>query len=110
MTVFLGIANAKGVIDSPMLKWVTLTSAIAIISELYRRYSAIKFHTRNPLDLLFAPDESNGPVRKSSNTTVAEPAQVNDSASDDEITGIEEVADTSATFGKAEALVTDSQP
>ena len=89
MTVLLGIANAWGVIDSPMLKWVTLTSAIAMISELYRRYSAIRIHTRYPLDLLFATDASNGPVLKSTNSTVVESPLVKDSASDDHITIIE---------------------
>jgi len=37
---------------------VTLTSAIALVSELYRRYTIIKVHTKNPLDLLFSTDES----------------------------------------------------
>jgi|GEM_PF-2219975 len=53
MTLFLGIANGYGAINSPMLTWVTLTAAIAILSELYRRYTVIKIHTRSPLDLLF---------------------------------------------------------
>jgi hypothetical protein len=39
MTLFLGIANGYGAINSPMLTWVTLTSAIGILSELYRRYN-----------------------------------------------------------------------
>jgi hypothetical protein len=58
MTLFLGIANGYGAINSPMLTWVTLTSAIGILSELYRRYTVIKIHTRSPLDLLF---DSNKP-------------------------------------------------
>jgi hypothetical protein len=58
MTLVLGIANARGAIDSPMLTWVTLTSAIALVSELYRRYTNIKVHTKNPLDLLFSTEES----------------------------------------------------
>lgn len=53
MTLIIGIANAKGVTDSPMLTWVTLTSAIAILSEVYRRYIAIKVHARNRLSCYF---------------------------------------------------------
>ena len=89
MTVLLGIADAKGVIDSPMLKWVTLTSAIAMISELFRRYSAIRVHTRNPIDRLFEPAGPNGPAQKSAETTVVESALVENTASDDKTTFIE---------------------
>ncbi|MBC7964480.1 MAG: hypothetical protein H7Z17_01040 [Fuerstia sp.] len=52
-TILLGVASFYGAIDSPMLMWVTLTSAIAILTELHRRYVAIAVHTRNPLSLLF---------------------------------------------------------
>ncbi len=65
MTLVVGIANAKGVTDSPMLTWVTLTAAIALLSEVYRRYIAIKVHSRNPLELLFSSDEPSGPPQLS---------------------------------------------
>ena len=71
MTLFLGIANGYGAINSPMLTWVTLTAAMGILSELYRRYRVIKVHTRSPLDLLF---DSNNPkefVRPESNTDLS---------------------------------------
>jgi hypothetical protein len=63
MTLFLGIANGYGAINSPMLTWVTLTSAIGILSELYRRYTVIKIHTRSPLDLLFDSNKPKDPTR-----------------------------------------------
>jgi hypothetical protein len=69
MTLVLGIANAKGVIDYPMLTWVTLTSAIGILNELHRRYASIKIHTRSPLDLLFSSD----PPRESADMMAAAP-------------------------------------
>lgn len=53
MTLFLGIANVYGAISSPLLTWVTFISAIGILSDLYRRYTVIKIHTRCPPDLLF---------------------------------------------------------
>ncbi len=68
LTVILGVANGYGAIDSPMLTWVTLTSAIAILSELHRRYTVIKIHTRSPLDLLFNPNKPKVFVRSDSNT------------------------------------------
>ena len=36
MTLFLGVANSYGAINSPMLTWVTLTAAIGILSECRR--------------------------------------------------------------------------
>jgi len=63
MTLFLGMANGYGAISSPMLTWVTLTSAIGILSELYRRYTVIKIHTRSPFDLLFDSSKPKDLVR-----------------------------------------------
>ncbi|HQX48601.1 MAG TPA: hypothetical protein PLR25_01760 [Planctomycetaceae bacterium] len=40
LTLALGIAYAWDMIESPLIMWVTLTSAIGILSELNRRYSA----------------------------------------------------------------------
>jgi hypothetical protein len=71
MTLFLGIANSYGAINSPMLPWVTLTAAIGILSELYRRYTVIKVHTRSPLDLLFDSSKPKDFVRPGENTVVS---------------------------------------
>ena len=71
MTLFLGIANGYGAISSPMLTWVTLTSAIGILSELYRRYTVIKVHTRNPLDLLFDSNSPKDVVRTETRTNAS---------------------------------------
>lgn len=68
MTLLLGIANGYGAINSPMLTWVTLTAAIGILSELYRRYTVIKIHTRSPLDLLFDSSKPKELVRPESFT------------------------------------------
>ena len=80
-TLLLGTANAYGTIDSPVLMWVTLAAAIAIFTELYRRYLAIAVHTRSPMDLLFTADHAKGPVQQSVKRTasgVAGPASRND--------------------------------
>lgn len=68
MTLFLGTANAYGANNSPMLTWVTLTAAIGIFSELYRRYTVIKVHTRSPLDLLYHSNKPKVFVRPEGNT------------------------------------------
>ena len=81
-TVLLGIANAYGAIDAPLLTWVTLTSSIAMLTELYRQYLAIAVHTRNPLDWLFASEKAKGPVPQSSKRNGSASA-VPGSASDD---------------------------
>ena len=81
ITLLLGTANAYGTIDSPVLMWVTLAAAIAIFTELYRRYLAIAVHTRSPMDLLFTADHAKGPVLQSAKRTasgVAGPASRND--------------------------------
>ena len=81
-TILLGAANYYGAIDSPMLMWVTLTSAIAILSELYRRYVAIAVHTRNPLSLLFPSRKPKAHVPQSVKPQASAAAVVR-SASDD---------------------------
>lgn len=81
-TILLGAANYSGAIDSPMLMWVTLTSAIAILSELYRRYVAIAVHTRNPLSLLFPSRKPKAHVPQSVKPQPSAAAVVR-SASDD---------------------------
>ena len=81
ITLLLGTANAYGTIDSPVLMWVTLAAAIAIFTELYRRYLAIAVHTRSPMDLLFTADHAKSPVQQSVKRTasgVAGPASRND--------------------------------
>ncbi|MEJ7592015.1 MAG: hypothetical protein WKF77_10735 [Planctomycetaceae bacterium] len=87
-TVLFGIANAYDAIDSPMLVWVTFTSAIAMLTELYRQYLAIAVHTRKPLDLLLATEKAKGPAPQSSKlqafaSAVPGPAS-NDLSSNDE--------------------------
>jgi hypothetical protein len=83
-SILLGIANFYGAIDAPMLMWVTLTSALAILTELYRRYLAIAVHTRNPRDLLFSSDKAKGLVEQSV-TLTASTSAVAGSASDDDL-------------------------
>ena len=86
-SVLLGIANYYGAIDAPMLTWVTLTSAIAILTELYRRYQAIAVHTRYPLDLVFRSGKPKGLVAQSARltaTVVAESACEDDMSVNDE--------------------------
>ncbi len=71
MTLFLGLANGYGAINSPMLTWITLTAAIGILSELYRRYSVIKVLTRSPLELLFDSTNPREFVRPGSYTDMS---------------------------------------
>ena len=71
ITLLLGIANGFGAINSPMLTWVTLTAAIGILSELYRRYTVIKVHTHSPLDLLFESNKPKDFVRPESSTDMS---------------------------------------
>lgn len=105
-TVLLGIANFYGAIDSPMLMWVTLTSAIALLIELHRRYVAIAVHTRNPLDLLFATSTSKAHVPYAVKPQASAPA-VARSASDDFTA--HDLGDKSAAAGELpETLLADT--
>ena len=85
MTLFLGIANGYGAINSPMLTWVTLTAAIGILSELYRRYTVIKVHTRSPLDLLFDSNKPKEMVRPVTHTDASSALSVASNPETDEL-------------------------
>jgi len=118
MTLILGIANAKGAIDYPMITWVTLTSAIAILSELHRRYTSIKSHThshtRNPLELLFSNDQPKVPVQNPTDMmadarpiALVTPASAADSCAEyDEVTIIEDRFEPFAASGSSTAMLT----
>ena len=105
-TVILGIANAKGAIDSPMLTWVSLTSAIAVLSELYRRYSNIKARIRNPLDLFFASSLSKTRVQQAAKITNSATLTAG-SANADEITAADESRERSDWSAEQKERLTD---
>ncbi len=104
-TLLLGTANAYGTIDSPVLMWVTLAAAIAIFTELYRRYLAIAVHTRSPLDLLFTPGHAKGPIQQSAKRMAS---GVVGSPSRDDLSVNEHSVVPSATFGHPESPLAET--
>lgn len=102
ITLFLGTANAHGTIDSPRLMWVTLTAAIAIFYELYRRYLAIAVLTRSPLRLLLRPDHAKGPILQSPKRMAS--GVVGSASRDDQLSGV-----LPATFGHQESPLPETR-
>lgn len=102
-SVVLGIANVCGVIDAPMLIWVTLISAIAIFFQLFQQYRTIAVHTRNPLDLLFTSARAKKYIKQSTRPA-ASTSVMPDSASDLEMSVHDESKVHARRFGRSESL------
>jgi len=72
LTLALGIAYAWDMIESPLIMWVTLTSAIGILSELNRRYSASANRSSTTCEPQNLGPEASAKTSQKTGTTAAE--------------------------------------